>query len=431
VVHQEVSRILCLNLSVADNIFLGTNLETSGLFFLNRKKMNNKASELLKNLGINLNPELKIGDISPALQQLSLIARAFYLKAIIIIMDEPTTALSLKEIDNLFGIIKKMKEEGTTFLFVSHKINEIIEITDKITVLKDGRYVDTIENKNVSIPTLTSMIIGESKLNKKLDKEVESHHFQRDNIILEVKNLNSRELKLKNITFQLYKGEILGIAGLLGSGRTELLSILFGINSYESGKIFLNNKVINIRNSRQAIKNGIGLITEERSMALFNNLNFNDNIVPVIIDKLANWGWIDNVKYTGLAKKYKELLGISIPSVKTSMLSLSGGNQQKTLISRWLPSNIRILLCDEPTKGIDVGSKVEIRRNMLDLSNHSGISMIYVSSEFDELLKISDRILIISRGNIVKEFTNHEVKKLTLKILNDEVYKYTAIDEKI
>lgn len=430
VVHQDVSRILCLNLSIADNIFLGPNLERSGLFFLNRKKMNHKASELLKNLGIDLDPELKIADVSPALQQLSLIARAFYLKAKIIIMDEPTTALSLKEIDYLFKIIKKMKKEGTTFLFVSHKLNEIIEITDRITVLKDGKYVDTVENKNVSISTLTSMMIGELELNKKLDEEIKSRHFQRDDIILEVKNLNSKKLKLKDIKFQLHRGEILGIAGLLGSGRTELLNILFGISSYDSGKIFFNNKIINIRNPRQAIKSGIGLITEERSMALFNNLNFNDNIVPVIIDQLANWGWINNIKYIGLAKKYRELLEISIPSVKTSILSLSGGNQQKTLISRWLASNIRILLCDEPTKGVDVGSKIEIRRNMLDLSSHHGIPIIYVSSEFDELLKISDRILIISRGKIVKEFTNHEVKNLTLKNLNDEVYRYMAIDEK-
>ncbi|MBA7629160.1 Galactose/methyl galactoside import ATP-binding protein MglA [subsurface metagenome] len=429
VVHQDVTRILCFNLSVEDNIFLGPNLERRGFFFLNRKKMNHQANELLKRLGIELDPKLKVGDVSPALQQLTLIARAFYLKAKIVIMDEPTTTLSSKEIDFLFRIVKKMKVEGTTFLFVSHKLNEIIEISDRITVLKDGKYVDTVKTKDVDIPALSYMMTGKSKLQEKLDAEIEFHQFQRKNVILEVNNLNSKKLKLKDISFKLYKSEILGIAGLLGSGRTELLTTLFGINSYDNGKIIFNNKLVNFKNPRQAIRSGIGLITEERNLALFNNLNLNDNIVPVIIDKLANWGWIKNKKYIELAKKYKELLEISAPSIKTSILSLSGGNQQKTLISRWLAANIKILLCDEPTKGIDVGSKVEIRRKMLDLSNH-GVSIIYISSEFDELLKISDRILIISRGTIVKEFTSEEVKKLTLKNLNDVVYHYMAIDEK-
>lgn len=429
VVHQDVSRILCLNLSVADNIFLGPNLERRGLFFLNRKKMNHKANEVLNRLRIGLDPELRVKDISPALQQLTLIARAFYLKAKIIIMDEPTTALSSKEIDFLFKIIKKMKEEGTTFLFVSHKLNEIIEISNRITVLRDGKYIETVNTKDIDILTLSSMMIGKSELKKKLDAEIKSHLFQKANVILEVKSLNSKKLKLEDITFKLFKGEILGIAGLLGSGRTELLNILFGISSYDGGNIIFNNKIVNFKNSRQAIRSGIGLITEERIMALFNNLNLNDNIVPVIIDQLARWGWIDNRKYTDLAKKYKELFEISAPSIKTSILSLSGGNQQKTIISRWLAANIKILLCDEPTKGIDVGSKMEIRRKMLDLSN-SGVSIIYVSSEFDELLKISDRIIIISRGKITKEFTQYEVKNLTLKKLNDEVYRYMAIDEK-
>ncbi|GAH30810.1 unnamed protein product, partial [marine sediment metagenome] len=292
VVHQDVTRILCFNLSVEDNIFLGPNLERRGFFFLNRKKMNHQANELLKRLGIELDPKLKVGDVSPALQQLTLIARAFYLKAKIVIMDEPTTTLSSKEIDFLFRIVKKMKVEGTTFLFVSHKLNEIIEISDRITVLKDGKYVDTVKTKDVDIPALSYMMTGKSKLQEKLDAEIEFHQFQRKNVILEVNNLNSKKLKLKDISFKLYKSEILGIAGLLGSGRTELLTTLFGINSYDNGKIIFNNKLVNFKNPRQAIRSGIGLITEERNLALFNNLNLNDNIVPVIIDKLANWGWI-------------------------------------------------------------------------------------------------------------------------------------------
>lgn len=429
VVHQDVSRILCFNLSVTDNIFLGPNLERRGLFFLNRKRMNQKASEVLRKLGINLNPELRVGEVSPAMQQLTLIARAFYLKAKLIIMDEPTTALSSKEIDFLFRIIKKLKQDGTTFLFVSHKLHEVIDITDRITVLKDGKYIDTVNTRDVDIPTLSYMMTGKAELQEKLEEEIKSHHFKKENVILEVNNLSSKKLKLKDISFKLYRGEILGIAGLLGSGRTEFLSTLFGINSYDKGKILLNNKVVAFKNPRQAIKNGIGLITEERSLALFDNLNLNDNIVPVIIDKLAILGWIKNKKYADLARKYKELLEISAPSIKTSILSLSGGNQQKTLISRWLAADIKILLCDEPTKGVDVGSKVEIRHKMLNLSNH-GVSIIYISSEFDELVKISDRILIISRGAIVKQFTKEEVGRLNLKSINNEVYYYMAIDEK-
>jgi len=429
VVHQDVARILCLNLSVVDNIFLGPNLERRGLFFLDRKEMNRKASEVLERLGIELNPELKVGEVSPALQQLALIARAFYLKAKLIIMDEPTTALSSKEINFLFNIINKMKEEETTFLFVSHKLHEVVEITDRITVLKDGKYIDTVMTKKTDIPNLSYMMTGKSKLQEKLDENIESHKIKREKIVLEVNNLSSKKLNLKNISFKLYEGEILGIAGLLGSGRTELLTTLFGINTYDSGNIINNNKQVRFKNPREAIRNGIGLITEERSLALFDNLNLNDNIVPVIIDQLATFGWVRNKKYSELAKQYKELLEISAPSIKTSILSLSGGNQQKALISRWLAANIKILLCDEPTKGVDVGSKMEIRSKMLELSDH-GVSLIYISSEFDELLKISDRILIISRGTIVKELESGEVKKLTLKELSDEVYRHIALDGK-
>lgn len=428
VVHQDVARLLCLNLSVADNIFLGPSLETKGVFFLNRQKMNEEAGKVLNTIGIEINPEIIVGELSPALQQLTLIARAFHLKARLIIMDEPTTALSTKEIDFLFKVIKKMKNEGTAFLFVSHKLDEIIEISDNVTVLKNGRYVGTVKNENLEIQTLSSMMIGELKLREYLDAEIELHRFERKDVVLEVRNLTSKKLKLRNISLKLHRGEILGIAGLLGSGRTELLGTIFGINSYDEGEIYIEGKPVIFRNPREAIKRGLGLITEERISALFFNLNLSDNIIPVVVDEISTGGWMINSKYMKLSEKYKEILEINAPSIKTSILNLSGGNQQKALISRWLAANIKILLCDEPTKGIDVGTKLEIRRKLIDLANH-GVSIIYVSFEFDELLKVSDRILIISRGKIAKEFAEDEVEKLNLKDLTDEVYYYTAIEE--
>ena len=427
VVHQDVSKILCLNLTIADNIFLGPNLERKGFFFLDRKRMDLKAREVLNRLGVNLDPGLKVEEISPALKQLTLIARAFYLEAKIIIMDEPTTALSSKEINFLFDIIKRMRKD-TTFIFVSHKLNEIIGITDRVTVLKDGKYVDTVRTRDVDISILTSMMIGKSEFKKKLNGEIKSHDFENANVILEVKNLKNKKLKLENVSFKLHRGEILGVAGLLGSGRTELLNILFGLNNYDSGEIILGDKRVNFKNSRQAIRNGIGLITEERSLALFDNLTVGDNIVPVVIDRLAKAGWINNRKYSNLALKYKNILEINTPSIKSPILSLSGGNQQKALIARWLSSEIKVLLCDEPTKGVDIGSKMEIRRKLLELANQ-GVSIIYISSEFEELLKISDRIVIISGGVIVKEFNKNEVKNLLLKNLNDETYFYAAKEE--
>jgi ABC-type sugar transport system ATPase subunit len=243
--------------------------------------------------------------------------------------------------------------------------------------------------------------------------------------LLEVKGLTSARLKLKDVSFRLSKGEVLGIAGLLGSGRTELLGAIFGIYSHDAGEIYIDGKPAKIRNPRDAIKKGLSLITEERIFALFSNLNLADNIVPVVVDNLSDLGWINARRYLDLATTYRDALQIVAPSVNIPVLTLSGGNQQKAIISRWLATNPKILLCDEPTNGIDVVTKEEIRRRIADLAAR-GVGVIYVSSDFDELLKVSTRIVIMSRGSLVREYGPGEVKNLSAERLLEEVYLYAA-----
>jgi ribose transport system ATP-binding protein len=420
VVHQDLTKTLCMNMSVADNIFLGPHPITKFGAILDKKSMYQKAKEILKVLGIELDPKKKLGDCSQALQQLVLISRAIYRKAKFIILDEPTSSLSQNEVETLFGVMKNLKEECTTFLFVSHRLSEVLEICDNITVLKDGEYINTFENKGLTVEFLSKTMTGKKELSiEKKSEELTT----KDNVVLEVRDVCNRKLGLNNVTFKLYEGEILGIAGLMGSGRTELLTILFGVNHYDSGEIILYGENSYFKSPKDAINKGLGFINEDRNLALFYNLNVSDNIAPVVIDHLSTLGWINSNKYFELSNKFCADLQISAPSLTSNISALSGGNQQKVVISRWLSTNPRILLCDEPTRGVDVGVKFDIRKKIINLSK-SGISVLYISSDFDELLHIADRILLMLHGEIVKEFFKEEIKKMNSIDLNNEVNSF-------
>jgi len=422
VVHQDLTKSLCMNMSVADNIFLGPHPSTYLRIFLNNKYMHQRAKEILGILGIELDPRKTLGEYPQAMHQLVLISRAIYRKAKFIILDEPTSSLSQNEVETLFSVMRKLKDEGTTFMFVSHRLSEVLEICDTITVLKDGEYIDTFENKNLTIDFLSKTMTGKKELTKIVKKE---KYFEKEEIVLEVKGLSNHKLGLKNISLKLHRGEILGLAGLMGSGRTEILASLFGIYPPESGEIFIEGKRVKISKPKFAIDQGVGFINEDRSLALFYNLNISDNITAVVIDDLAKGGWINKIKYSRLSNRFKDEFSIIAPSLKAPMTSLSGGNQQKVVISRWLASGPKILLCDEPTRGVDVGVKFDIRKKILNLAEN-GVSVIYVSSDFDELLHIADRILLIIEGEIIKDFNKSEIEKMSSFDLNNEVNFYYA-----
>jgi len=424
IVHQEVP--ICLNLTVAENIFLDPSPPRRGIL-LDRRQMNRRSVALLQRLGIDLDPRRSVGSCSPAERQLILIAKALAENARMVILDEATSSLSESEVATLFAVIRNLKKADTTFVFVSHRLNEVIAICDRVTVLRNGEYVGTFENRRheLSVEFLTEEIVG---------KEVEAVTRQADWVVdqrkskgvaLRVEGLCHKEHGLNAIAFELHEGEILGLAGLRGAGRTELLECLFGVTRPDSGRISVHGNTTKVRTPGNAIASGMGLLTESRNEALYYSHSVRSNIASVIIDRLSRLMVVRNTDLNALARRLVGELQIEAPSIHSEVSSLSGGNQQKVLFARWLSAGPRILLLDEPTRGIDVGVKAEIRRRVLDLAA-SGISIIYVSLNFEELVQIADRVLVISRGELVDELLGNELSVANI-VRTINRYEQTAV----
>jgi len=395
IVHQEVP--VCLNLTVAENIFLDPSPPKRRGIFLDRRQMNQRSVALLNRLGIQLDPKRNVGLCSPAERQLILIAKALAENARVVILDEATSSLSDAEVEILFEVIRKLKAHGTTFMFVSHRLGEVSAICDRITVLRNGRFVGTYEDSSPEF--LTEKIVG-----KELENVVRKADTARGDaeVVLEVDGIAQEAARLSGISFKLHTGEILGLAGLRGAGRTELLETLFGLRRRDGGRLCLGEREVNVRRPREAIRHGIGFLTESRNEALYYEHSLRSNMASVIIDRLKRWGLIHGRRCSAVAARYVEELQIATPSIHTEVRSLSGGNQQKVLLARWLAAGPRIFLLDEPTRGVDVGAKNEIRRRILDLAAQ-GVSIIYVSLDFEELVQVCDRVLIISQGRLIDE----------------------------
>lgn len=395
IVHQEVP--ICLNLTVAENIFLDPFPPKRRGVFLDRRQMNRRSVALLNRLGIELDPRRNVGLCSPAERQLILIAKALAENARIVILDEATSSLSDAEVEILFDVMQNLKTHGTTFMFVSHRLGEVAAICDRITVLRNGKYVGTYEDSDPEF--LTERIVGKEIANvvRKSDSS------RRDGkVVLEVDRISQQEAGLSSISFRLHKGEVLGLAGLRGAGRTELLETLFGLRRRNDGTLSLSNSRVNVRKPSDAIRHGIGFLTESRNEALYYEHSVRSNIASVIIDRLRRYGLIHGRRCSRVAATYVDDLQIATPSIHTEVQSLSGGNQQKVLLARWLAAGPQILLLDEPTRGVDVGAKNEIRKRILDLAAQ-GVSVIYVSLDFEELVQVCDRVLIISQGELIDE----------------------------
>ncbi len=411
VVHQEVP--LCMNMSIAHNIFLGSKESTKGIF-LNENHMKEKTQELLDMFKLKLDPAQLVETLSIAEQSIIQIAKAVYYKPEILILDEPTASLTNNQRDVMFNIINKLKKENqTTIIYVSHRLEEVMEIGDKITVLRDGVHIKTMPVSDVTVDDLITLMVG-----RKLEENMLEQRSISDDVLLQVDNLTVPG-KFEDVSFKLHKGEILGFGGFVGAGRTEVLMSLFGELKYTSGSIEIEGNKVDIKKSQDAIKNGISLIPENRrDDALIPEMSIRQNAQLVVIKDVIKKGLINKGKSDNLIEEMRNTYRIKVGSVDDSVMSLSGGNQQKVIIARWISNNPKILLCDEPTRGIDVGAKADVYKILHDIAK-KGIGIIVVSSELPELLMLSDRIIVMHEGRVSGELTRDEATE-------ESVMRYAA-----
>ena len=414
-VHQELNQVLQRN--VLDNIWLGR-YPMKG-FFVDEKKMYNDTINIFKDLDIKVDPKKKVADLPIAERQMIEIAKAVSYKSKVIVMDEPTSSLTEKEVDHLFRIINRLKESGVAIVYISHKMEEIKMISDEITILRDGKWISTNDVSKISTEQIISMMVGRDLTERfpKKDNTVKE-------MILEVKNLTAlNQPSIQDVSFELYKGEILGIAGLVGSKRTEIVETIFGMRPKEHGEIILNGKTVKNRNPEEAIKNGFALVTEERrSTGIFSMLDIAFNSVISNLDRYKNkFKLLKNKDIEKDTKWIVDSMRVKTPSYSTKIGSLSGGNQQKVIIGRWLLTEPEVLMLDEPTRGIDVLAKYEIYQLMIDLAKKDK-GIIMISSEMPELLGVTDRILVMSNGRVAgivktSETNQEEIMELSAKYL--------------
>ena len=392
IVHQELN--MMNDLTVAQNLFIGRE-EMNG-FLIDDKKMNEKARELFKVLKIDINPTEKIGNLTVGKQQMVEIAKAISSKAKVIIFDEPTAALTDSEIEELFKVIRDLKKQGTGMVYISHRMDEINVISDRVIVMRDGEYVGTLITKECSKDDIIKLMVGRAIFG---EPKTASNVAKDAPVVLKCENLN-RGKAVKDVSFELRKGEILGFSGLMGAGRTEVARLIFGADKKDSGKIFINGKEVTINTPEDAVAHGIGYLSEDRKRyGLIVDKSVEENTVISSLNDFVKGIFIDKAKSKEVSKKYVESLKTKTPSVSQLVKKLSGGNQQKVVIAKWLVRNSDILIFDEPTRGIDVGAKSEIYALMERLAKE-GKSIIMISSELPEVLRMSDRVIVMCEGRI-------------------------------
>jgi methyl-galactoside transport system ATP-binding protein len=414
-VHQELNQVLAR--TVTDNVWLGR-YPRKGLF-VDEQKMLEDTIELFKRIGVEIDPKQKLEDLSVSQRQMVEIVKAVSYDAKVIVLDEPTSSLTENEVKKLFEIMRTLKKQGMGLIYISHKMEEIFDISDEVTILRDGHYIGTKDTKDLTMDTIINMMVG-----RDLENRFPTKKHKLGDTVLEVKNLTTLyEPKVQNVSFNLRRGEILGLSGLVGSLRTELLEAIFGARTVESGELILNGEPIKNGSTVEAISHKFALITEERRETGLYPLG--DILFNMTIANVHNYknkiGLLDHKKMEADTDKQYEAMHVKAASKKQRIRALSGGNQQKVIIGRWLLTNPDILLMDEPTRGIDVGAKYEIYQLMLDLVSQ-GKSIIMVSSEMPELLGITDRIGVMSNGRLAgildtKTASQEELFKLTTKYL--------------
>ncbi len=413
IIHQELN--LLNDLTVAQNIFLGREPLVFNLF-IDDKKMVEESRKILEYIGIDIDPAEKVLNLTLGKQQMVEIAKAISFNSKILILDEPTTALTDVEVNELFRIMKELKWRGIGMIYISHRMDEIERISDRVTVMRDGEYIATVNTTETTKEQIIEMMVGRAV---KSENKSKSNCKEDSPVALEIKNLTS-ENKFKDISFKLHKGEILGISGLMGAGRTEVARAISGADEFTSGEIFVNNKKMNIKSPADAVKNGICYLSEDRkAYGLLLDKSVSDNSVLASLEEFISFGFINDKKVTKEAERKNVMLKTKTPSMKQMVKNLSGGNQQKVILARWLLKNSDILIFDEPTRGIDVGAKSEMYSIIENLAK-KGKSVIVISSELSEITRLSDRVIVMCEGRITKELpieeaTNENIMKYAMK----------------
>ncbi len=390
-IHQELN--VLPEMSIMDNMFLAREIKNN-LGFLDEKSMMARAKEKLSLLKLDIDPRTLMKDLSVGCKQLVEIAKALLMESELIIMDEPTAALTEREIDSLFAIIRDLKEKGVSFIYISHRMEEIFQLCDEITVLRDGKYINTVKTSDTNLDEIVGMMVGYD-----IDERFPRVDVEPGEVVLSVRNL-TRPGEFEDISFDVRKGEILGFSGLMGSGRTEIMHALFGSTRYKSGEIRIDNKKVNIRSPIDAKKFGIGFITEDRkNEGLILDFDVKENFIIPSLRNYVRKIFLDRKLISQTVEKFIRMLSIKASSQDIYVSNLSGGNQQKLVIARWLTTNPRILILDEPTRGVDVGAKKEIYE-IINKLKQQGVAIVVVSSELTEIIGISDRIAVMHMGKM-------------------------------
>lgn len=415
IVHQELNMLG--HLTVAQNIFIGREFKKG--IRIDDKKMNEEAAKLFARLNIDIDPTETMSNLTVGKQQMCEIAKAISYDAKVIIFDEPSAALTEAEIEELFKIIRDLREKQLGIIYISHRMDEIKVITDRVTVMRDGTYVGTLITEECTKNDIINMMVGRVIYE---DPKQESAVPEDAPVVLEVKNLNAGKM-VQNVSFQLRKGEILGFSGLMGAGRTETARAIFGADPKQSGEIFINGKKVEIHTPEDAVANGIGYLSEDRKRyGIVVQKSIVENTTLACLGNFLKGIFIDKKKEANVAEEYVKSLATKTPSVDQLVVNLSGGNQQKVVIAKWLAKDCEILIFDEPTRGIDVGAKNEIYKLMNKLASE-GKSIIMISSEMTEILRMSDRIVVMCEGKITGEIdiadaTQENIMNLATREIN-------------
>lgn len=403
IVHQELN--MMNDLTVAQNLFIGH--EDMKGPFINDAELQRKAKILFDNLGIDIDPAKKIAQLTVGKQQMVEIAKAISKKSKIIVFDEPTAALTETEIEQLFRVIKELKSKGTGIIYISHRMDEINVISDRVSVMRDGEYVGDLQTASCTKDDIIKLMVGRTIYSKPKEKSMVDPKAP---VVLKVEGLN-RGKAVKNVSFELRQGEILGFAGLMGAGRTEVARLIFGADRADSGKIFIKGQEVQIRSPQDAVKAGIGYLSEDRKRyGLLLEKSVEENTVLSSLNDFVKRFFIDKAKVAEISSNYVQKLNTKTPGVKQIVKRLSGGNQQKVVIAKWLCRDCDILIFDEPTRGIDVGAKSEIY-NLMEELVAQGKSIIMISSELTEVLRMSDRVIIMCEGKVSGDFKIEELNQ--------------------
>ena len=411
VVYQEIA--LIPEFTVGENIFL-EKFPVNRLGIVNWKKLYDDCNNLLKKIGFNLNVKEKVVNLSISEQQIVEIARAIFQNASVVVMDEPTSSLTPNEIEKLFEVIENLKKNNIAIIYITHKIDEIFKIANEVTVLRDGKLISHRNIKDTSEEILIQDMVGR-KVEQKFDRPNKSF----DKVLMNIKNISTKS-KLKDISFNLFKGEILGFFGLMGAGRTELAKAIYGYDNISKGSIEIDGQILKKFDTQTMVKNGVGYVTEDRKgEGIIKDMNLRENMSLPSLEIFEKLFTINKNKERKISNQYIDKFEVKTPSSERLITLLSGGNQQKVLLSRWLIRNLKIIILDEPTRGVDIGAKTEILRLINDLAK-DGLSVILMTSEMNDLLTLSDRIIVMAGGKISKEFDRNDATQ-------EEIFKASVI----